>query len=285
MEQRVILRGLLMGALGGVLSFIYARIFAEPVIQRAIDYESGRDDAMADLARAAGLTPVGDGPDIFSRTIQANIGIGFGMLLFGVAMGGIFAVVYCVTVGRIGDVSARAAALLVGGGLFFALYVVPFVKYPPNPPSIGHPETIKDRSGLYVLMVALSVVFLFGAVVLGRRLATRFNAWTSTLLAAGAFIVAMGIVMGLLPSLGQLSSNVHEYGRFATETPQPLTDKSGAIVYPGFPADDLYAFRFHSFVAQLILWTTISVGFASLADRLFGPADASGSIGAHGAGE
>lgn len=136
MEQRVILRGLLMGALGGVLSFIYARTFAEPVIQRAIDYESGRDDAMADLARAAGLTPAGDGPDIFSRTIQANIGIGFGMLLFGVAMGGIFAVVYCVTVGRIGDVSARAAALLVGGGLFFALYVVPFVKYPPNPPSI-----------------------------------------------------------------------------------------------------------------------------------------------------
>jgi hypothetical protein len=273
MEQRIILRGLLAGAIGGVLAFIYARIFAEPVIQRAIDYESGRDDAMAELAKAAGLTPEGDGPDIFSRTIQANIGIGFGMLLFGLAMGGIFAVVYCVAVGRVGDIRPSTLALLVGGGLFLGFYLVPFVKYPPNPPSIGHPETIKDRSGLYLLMVVLSLLFLLGAIWLGKRLAARFGNWTATLLACAAFIVAIGIVMLLLPSLGQLASNVHEYGSYATETPQPLTDKSGAIVYPGFPADDLYLFRFHSLIAQLILWTTISVGFASVVDRLFAPSD------------
>jgi hypothetical protein len=269
MEKHVIGRGLLLGVLGGLLSFLYARALAEPIIARAIDYESGRDDAMADLARAAGLTPEPGGPDIFSRSIQANVGIGFGMLLFGLAMGGIFAVVYCVAIGRVGTLSARTTALVVGGGLFAALYVVPFIKYPPNPPSIGHPETIRDRSGLYVLMVALSLIAMFGAVWLGKRLAPRVGTWTATLLAVAAFVVVMGIVMALLPSLGQLSANVEQYGHHATETPQPLLDKSGAIVYPGFPADDLYAFRFHSFVAQLILWATISVGFASLADRLF----------------
>lgn len=45
MEGRIIVRGVLVGALGGLLAFIFARIFAEPVIGRAIDYESGRDDA------------------------------------------------------------------------------------------------------------------------------------------------------------------------------------------------------------------------------------------------
>ena len=47
MERRIIGRGLLAGALAGVLAFLYARVFIEPVISRAIDYESGRGDAHA----------------------------------------------------------------------------------------------------------------------------------------------------------------------------------------------------------------------------------------------
>lgn len=103
----------------------------------------------------------GGGPDIFSRTVQANIG--FGIVLFGAAMGAIFAVVYCVAIGRVGKISPRNLALLVAGGLFLGFYLVPFLKYPANPPSIGHPETIKDRGGLYLLMVVLSLAFIVGA--------------------------------------------------------------------------------------------------------------------------
>ncbi len=222
------------------------------------------------LNAAAGMPMESGGPDIFSRTIQANVGIGFGVVLFGVAMGAIFAVVYCVAIGRVGNVSPHNLALLVAGGLFLGIYLVPFVKYPANPPSIGHPETIKDRGGLYLLTVALSPLFLVGAIWLGQRLAARFGNWTATLLAAGAFIVAMAIVMLILPSLGHLSANVSEYGSYATETPQPLRDKSGAIVYPGFPADDLYLFRLYSVAAQAILWATIGLCFAPMASRLLG---------------
>jgi hypothetical protein len=268
MEKRIIIRGVLVGALGGLLAFIFARIFAEPVITRAIDYESGRDEAQDALAKAMGMPMESGGPELFTRTVQANVGIGFGMLLFGAAMGAIFAVVYCVAVGRVGKISPRNLALFVAGGLFVGFYLVPFLKYPANPPSIGHPETIKDRSGLYVLMVFLSLVFLLGAIWLGQRLATRFGNWTATLLATGAFALAIAIVMAVLPSLGQLSTNVHTYGNHATETPQPLTDKSGAIVYPGFPADDLYLFRLYSVLAQAILWTTIGLCFAPMASRL-----------------
>ena len=270
MESRIIVRGVLVGALGGLLAFIFGRIFAEPVINRAIDYESGRDDAKMALDKAAGLAMESMGPDLFSRSVQQNVGIGIGMILFGVAMGALFAVIFSVAVGRVGKLSPRNLALLLAGGLFLGVYLVPFLKYPANPPSIGHPETIKDRAGLYLLMVACSLLFLLGAVWLGRRLAARFGAWMASLLAAGAFIVAIGIVMWLLPSLGQLSANSVEYGVAVTETPQPLRDSSGAIVYPGFPADDLYLFRLYSVAAQLILWTTIGLCFAPLAGRLFG---------------
>jgi hypothetical protein len=256
MEKRIIVRGVLVGALGGLLAFIFARIFAEPVIARAIDYESGRDAAQDGLNRAASMPGMDMGnPDLFSRSVQANVGVGFGMVLFGVAMGALFAVVYCVAIGRVGKVSPRNLALLVAGALFSGVYLVPFVKYPANPPAIGLPETIKERAGLYLAMVACSLLFLLAAVWLGERLAARLGNWTATLMAAGAFIVAIGIVMWLLPSLG-------------AETPQPLRDRAGTIVYPGFPADDLYAFRLHSLAAQAILWTTIGLCFAPMAGRL-----------------
>jgi hypothetical protein len=54
-----------------------------------------------------------------------------------------------------------------------------------------------------------------------------------------------------------------------TETPQPLTDPSGKIVYPGFDADLLYRFRLYSAGAQILLWGVLGVGFAPLAERVF----------------
>lgn len=54
MEIRAILRGALAGAFAGVLAFVFARVFAEPVIDKSIDYESGRDDVLAAMNKAAG---------------------------------------------------------------------------------------------------------------------------------------------------------------------------------------------------------------------------------------
>jgi hypothetical protein len=271
MEKRIILRGVLVGALAGLLAFVFARIFAEPQIQAAIDYESGRDEAQAVLDKAAGL-PVGDeGPEIFSRAIQANLGIGAGMVLFGVAMGAFFAVAYAICLGRVGNLRPRTLSMLVAGGGFLGIYLVPFLKYPANPPSIGHPETIGVRGALYVLMMVCSVAFLIGAVILGKRLARRFGNWNATLLASLAFVVVIGVVMALLPSLGELAANVRDYGQQLTETPQPLRNPAGQIVYPGFPADTLWSFRFYSVAAQAILWAAIGLVFAPLAERLLAP--------------
>lgn len=268
MEKKLILRGVLAGALAGLLAFGFARIFAEPQIQAAIDYENGRDAAHAVLDKAAGLPPQPAGPDLFSRTIQADVGIGVGMILFGVAMGALFAVAYAVCFGRVGNVGPRTLALLVAAGGFLGVYLVPFVKYPANPPAIGHPGTITDRGGLYLLMVVCSVVFLAAAVWLGQRLTGRWGHWNASLLAGAAFLVVIGIVMALLPAVGHLAANEQQFGHQTSETPLPLTNANGTIVYPGFPADVLFTFRLYSVAAQLILWTTIGLVFAPLAERL-----------------
>jgi hypothetical protein len=277
MEQKLILRGLLAGAAGGFLAFVFARIFAEPVINAAIRYQSGRDAAEAALDKAAGLPAPAAGPDIFSRTVQANLGLGTGMIVLGAAMGALFAVTYAVCLGRVGRLRPRTLALLVAAGGFLGTYLVPFIKYPANPPGIGNPDTIRQRGGLYLLMVVCSVVLLVLAVWLGQRLKARFGNWNASLLAGAAFIAAISAVMALLPQLGELSANVAAYGHHATETPLPLVDARGVIVYPGFPADVLFSFRLCSIAAQLILWTALGLVFAPMAERLLTPGRAGGN--------
>jgi hypothetical protein len=146
---------------------------------------------------------------------------------------------------------------------------VPFLKYPANPPSIGNPDTIKERGGLYLIMVLGSVVVGIAAVWAGQRLKARFGNWNATLIAGAGFIVVMSIVMAILPPLGALTANTIANGHVLTETPLPLKNPAGLLVFPGFDADTLFRFRLYSVLAQVIYWTVLALGFAPLADKVF----------------
>jgi Probable cobalt transporter subunit (CbtA) len=289
MEIRVILRGALSGAVAGVLGFVFARVFAEPVINQAIAYETGRDDILAALNRAAGRVAGPDGPEIFSRTIQSTIGAGTGIIAFSAAMGALVAVAYLVLHGRF-SIRARSLVWLIAGFGFLGVYLLPFVKYPANPPAIGHAFTITSRSQLYLAMVACSLILLGLAVYLARKLAPRFG-WTVAVVLAGvAFLVAYGLLIGFLPALGNLRANVNAAGQFgyarsATETPQPVVNilstpltvngklfQPGQIVYPGFDPDLLWKFRWYSVINQALIWLTVALVFGGLLERfLDGP--------------
>jgi hypothetical protein len=269
MEQRFVLRGFAAGALGGLLAFAFGRVVAEPLIQRAIDYASGRDAAENALRRATGLAAAAPDPELFSRTLQRNLGLGVGMVLFGIAMGGLFAVAYVLaTRGMRTTVRPRTVALAIAAAGFAGVFLLPFLKYPANPPGVGHPETIHARGLLYLAMVGISVASVIAAVLAARRLRPRLGAWNATLLAVLGLAVWLAIVMEFLPPLGHLHANQAQFGNLATETPPPLRNRSGAIVYPGFPADLLYQFRLYAVIAQLVLWGTIGVAFGALAERL-----------------
>ncbi len=275
MEGRLAARGLGAGALAGLCAFIFARILAEPQIQKAIGYESARDAAQDALRRAAGVAVAPAGPDIFSRGIQRNVGIGVGMILFGLAMGGLLAVAY-VLVAHFAQPRVRPrtlAALLAAAG-FLALYLLPFLKYPANPPSIGHTNTIRPRSELYVAMVVCSVIGLTGAVILWHRLTPRIGSWWATLAAVVALGAFLAVVMAILPPVGHLPYNKAHYGNQITETPIPLRDAHGRIVFPGFPADVLFKFRLYSVLAQAVLWAGLGFVFGPLAERVLAPTPA-----------
>ncbi len=252
MERQIIGRGLLAGALAGVLAFLFARLFVEPQIQKAIAYEDGVGEAHEALSH--GGHSHGEAGGGFSRAVQMNIGMGLGVLLFAVAIGALFAVVFAVAYGRVGDISARLLSLAIAGAMLLSLYVVPFLKYPASPPALSLDETITQRTLLYLLMVVASAALLVGAVLLGRRLKAKLGVWNATLAAAGAYVAAIAVLMLVLPTID--------------ETPGPLVGDDGTILYGGFPADVLYDFRLYSLGTQVVVYTAIGLVFGALATRL-----------------
>ncbi|MEV5239116.1 CbtA family protein [Streptomyces cinnamoneus] len=235
--RALLVRGMLAGLITGALALVTAYLLGEPHVDAAIAFEEAHSHDHGD-----------GGVELVSRTMQSTGGLATGILVYGVALGGIAALAFCVALGRIGRFGPRATAALVALGAFVAVFLVPFLKYPANPPAVGDPDTLDQRTALFFLMIALSVLLAVGAVILGRRLAPRLGNWHATVAAGAALVVAIGLAYAFLPA----GDNVPE----------------------GFPATLLWEFRLSSLAVELVLWTGFGLVFGELAERLLTPKEA-----------
>ena len=96
-----------------------------------------------------------------------------GAVVYGVFMGVVFAVILAAVRHRMAsrDDVRRARSLAVVG--FVTIALVPFLKYPANPPAVGSPDTIGRRTALYLVILAWSIVTTWAAWRLWTWLATR----------------------------------------------------------------------------------------------------------------
>jgi hypothetical protein len=247
MVRALLVRGMLAGLLAGILGFVFAWSVGESPVNSAIAFESYVE-----------YTVHHEEPEeeMVSRPLQSTAGLGTGTLIYGVALGGIFALVFVATYGRLQPFAARGTAALVGGLGFIAIYLAPFLKYPANPPSVGDPDTISMRTGLYLVMVLVSIAAMVLAVLLRQRLAQRFGGWDATLIAGGAYLVVIAICYALLPAINEVPQEA---------LPGVMSAVSDADVT--FPPTVLWAFRVSSLGLQVVIWATISLAFGMLAER------------------
>jgi predicted cobalt transporter CbtA len=227
----LLVRGLVAGLLAGVLAFGFATLLGEPQVSRAVDVETQQ-------ARRDGRP---EPPAVVSRSVQKTFGLGTATLFVGTAFGGLFALAFAVVNGRLSRQGPRATAALVAAAGFCSVHLVPFLKYPANPPGVGRPETIGHRTALYFVMIAFSVVAMVGAVLLGRRLVERLGPWNAALAGAGAFAVAVMAAFVVMPGVDEVPGS--------------------------FPADVLWRFRVASLGTQFVLWTAIGLIFGALAEH------------------
>ncbi|WP_037762507.1 CbtA family protein [Streptomyces sp. 142MFCol3.1] len=231
--RNLLVRGMLAGLAAGLLALVVAYFLGEPRVDSAIGYEEAHSHAHE------------HGVEAVSRTMQSTGGLATGVLVYGVAFGGIAALAYCFALGRIGRFGPRASALLLSVAGLLAVYVVPFLKYPANPPSVGDPDTIGKRTTLYFLMMLLSVLLAVATVILGKRLAPRLGNWNATIAAGAFFVLTIGLAFAFLPAVNEVPK-----------------DFSGTL---------LWQFRLAALAIQLTLWTAFGLVFGFLAERVLAP--------------
>ncbi|MFE0351567.1 CbtA family protein [Streptomyces griseoluteus] len=229
--RNLLVRGMLAGLAAGVLALIAAYFLGEPNVDSAIRFEGHHAHEYE--------------VEVVSRSLQSTAGLATGVLVYGVAFGGVAALAYCFALGRVGRFGPRATALLLSGTALLAVYVVPFLKYPANPPSVGDADTIGKRTTLYFLMMLLSVLLAVGATLLGRRLAPRLGNWYATLVAVAAFALLTGLAYAFLPVVNEVPEH--------------------------FPATLLWRFRLSALAIQTVLWAGFGLLFGELAERLLNP--------------
>ncbi|MGO4355603.1 CbtA family protein [Rhizobium sp. RAF36] len=231
MVGNLLLRGMIAGAIAGILVFAFAHTFGEPLVDQAIAFEEAAATAAGEAAE----------PEIVSRATQAGIGLFTGVMAYGIAVGGLFALAFAFVHGRFSKLSARGTAAVIALAAFVAIILVPGIKYPANPPAVGNPDTIGVRTELFFLMIVVSVGALVAAVAFARNLAARFGIWNGSIIAGIAYIVFIGAVQYLLPPINEVPEN--------------------------YSAAVLWSFRTTSLGMHVILWSVLAVVFGFLAEK------------------
>src|SRR6185437_9191379 len=141
MVRSLLVRGMLVGLLAGLLVFAFGKVYGEKPVDLAITFETSLDASNARAEAAKGMH-VEEEPALVSRRVQAGWGLFTGVMVYSTAFGGLFALVFAAVDRRAVNLGPRATSALLAAVGFMSVYVIPNLKYPANPPSVGAPETI-----------------------------------------------------------------------------------------------------------------------------------------------
>ncbi len=175
---------------------------------------------------------------MFSRGAQ-QIGGMVGAVAYGVCLGLIASLVLARA--RRGPTAGcewrRAMAVAAVG--FVTIVLLPFLKYPANPPGVGDPATVGRRTALFVILLAWSVLAGWGSwrLVIALRGQGRPEHLVSGA-GMGLYVVAGAVALAVMP------------------TSPDVVD---------VPATLLWRFRIASLGGSLLLWVVLGWVLGSLA--------------------
>jgi predicted cobalt transporter CbtA len=218
----VLVRGLLAGLVAGLLAGTFAYAVGEPHVDAAIALEE------------AAAHDHGAEEPLVSRDGQ-RAGLFLATSLYGVVLGGILACAFALLRRRFRSDSYAALGLAAAG--FVGIVLVPFLKYPPNPPAVGDPETITQRTVSYLLALVIGLLAVWVGIAAVRRVGPRPD-WLGPAAGVAAFAATVFAGYLILPAIDEVPSD--------------------------FPATLLWQFRLASLGTQAVLWAVLGVGLAAM---------------------
>ena len=160
----VLLSGCFAGTIYGTLNLV----IVEPYLDDAINIENQNLFSTGDEI---------DGPQFWVeyyeyRSWQKGGAILAGAIL-GTSIGSLFGIVYALSKKSHPSRNNIGKTLILAGLMWFTLFVIPFLKYPANPPTVGDGETVVLRGILYLTLIAISGFLAIGFYQIFKRLKAK----------------------------------------------------------------------------------------------------------------
>jgi predicted cobalt transporter CbtA len=223
----VLNRGLIAGAAAGLAAALVGLLVVEPQIKLALAVEESRGGA--DTGHE----------EMFNRGTQIVGGM-VAAVAIGLCLGVVLAVVFARLRHRLPGATdfGRAAWLSAAG--FATVALLPAVKYPANPPGVGDPATVDERTIGYFALIAAGVAAAYLALLTREWFTARGwpPAYRAAVVTAGVVVTA-ALLLLLLPG-----------------TPDSVPSDIGA--------DLLWRFRLASVAELAALWTVLGLTFGLL---------------------
>ena len=152
---------LLSGVIAGVILAGVNYFVAEPFIDQAIGIEVDNSIASGEVV---------DFDELSSYRVWQKEGTFAAGAFLGLTYGAILGIVYVISRKYLPSSDDRKKALILAAIMCLSLYIVPFIKYPANPPAVGDPETIGLRDSLYTSYQLASGLIALGVSILMYKL-------------------------------------------------------------------------------------------------------------------
>ena len=156
-----VLISIFSGAISGLILAGMNLVVVEPFIDKAIGIET------------ADVIASGENVDIdeqYSFRVWQKAGSVIAGSILGTAFGSLLGIVYAFSRKVIPFSNDRKKAAFLSLTMCLVLFVVPFLKYPGNPPAVGDPETIWMRESLYLGFLGVSAISALCLGILFHRL-------------------------------------------------------------------------------------------------------------------
>ena len=147
---------LVSGAMAGTLHGAANLVFVESYLDEAIGIENQNLFASGEAEDTPAFWVEYDNYRNWQKSGQVLAGA-----ILGTAMGALFGIVYVLSRNSLPQGSELKKTFTLAAIMWLTIYIIPFLKYPANPPTVGDPETVVLRSILFLSFIAISG---FGAV-------------------------------------------------------------------------------------------------------------------------
>jgi len=113
--------------------------------------------------------------------------------ILGTSIGALFGIVFAYSRKILPGQHNVKKALVLAGIMWLTIYLIPFLKYPANPPTVGDSETVVLRATLYLAFIAISGFSAIGFYQLSKKFQGRKK--LVAVIGYAAFMTAMFVVM------------------------------------------------------------------------------------------